>query len=634
MQEQEKNGNNLAQSEQLLREGVQALKSGQREEARTLLANAIKADPRSEWAWVYLAALLPPEQAITALERAIKLNPANAQAQQGLVTLRHQLATETRSAKTGLNSRMRRDSAAAAGTESTALVSTSDDLRDALSLPPNEAYAQFRKKSRWPLFLLAGFIVVVLGAALVYFLVLNKPATSAQAGPAIAPVLPIAPTTEATVSAVSINAPTEAATTPTPESKPTLLPVPTAIVPLNLRVVQNQRAELKAYALTFNNYDNRTSNFTYAGAGTPPLGKHYEGLLVQLENQSKKVLPIAIDAFQAIDGRNNYINPLTGGRLPALDIPRLQPDEIRTGWLTFEVEDGTTLRRIIFSGSNGPDAGNSAEVNLVAPVATPAPSKAPTKPALATATAKPQPTATPVPTNTATPQPTATPAPTNTATAQPGNNVPLALTISVTAQAEVILPTATNLPATATATLAPTATPLPTATPVPPTPTLAPTTAPPEDTPVPAARAEMKQRYVLGEAALTVSQYVKEPPFKQPPVLPAGYHYEAVRLTLDNLSSDEKQFADNIGAFPFYLRDSENRVYSVGPVMQDGPERFDPKKFLASVSTTPKATQKPAAKQVSGLLYFLVSDKAKTPRTLIFYSSKVVDSQRVEIALK
>jgi hypothetical protein len=72
-------------SDELLRQGIAALRAGDRTLATNLLARAVRADPRSEQAWLYLAgAVSDPEQRRTCLERVLSLNPQNAAALQGL----------------------------------------------------------------------------------------------------------------------------------------------------------------------------------------------------------------------------------------------------------------------------------------------------------------------------------------------------------------------------------------------------------------------------------------------------------------------------------------------------------------------------------------------------------------------
>lgn len=75
-------------SAELLREGVAALKAGDRGRAASLLARAVRTDPRSELAWLYLAgAVSDPAQRRTCLERALSLNPQNEAALRGLRSL-------------------------------------------------------------------------------------------------------------------------------------------------------------------------------------------------------------------------------------------------------------------------------------------------------------------------------------------------------------------------------------------------------------------------------------------------------------------------------------------------------------------------------------------------------------------
>jgi hypothetical protein len=174
------------------------------------------------------------------------------------------------------------------------------------------------------------------------------------------------------------------------------------------------------------------------------------------------------------------------------------------------------------------------------------------------------------------------------------------------------LPTATNTPA-------PTATnpPIPTATSTP-----APTPTP---TPIPLTKLDFGKRGELGKYALTINQYIAAPTLK-PAYLPQGYHYEAVKITFENISKDN--IAEFVNLYPFYLRDSEGTVYTLGAYMSEAKDKFDPKQFEA----TPKT---PAKIKVSGTLYFLVSDEAKKlNRTLVFFSGTDLDSPALEFALK
>jgi tetratricopeptide (TPR) repeat protein len=72
----------------LLQEGLSALKSGDRAQAMRLLAQAVRSDPRSERAWLYLAgAVSDPDQRRTCLERVLSINPQSEAARRGLQSL-------------------------------------------------------------------------------------------------------------------------------------------------------------------------------------------------------------------------------------------------------------------------------------------------------------------------------------------------------------------------------------------------------------------------------------------------------------------------------------------------------------------------------------------------------------------
>ncbi|MEN9936789.1 MAG: hypothetical protein RLZZ387_3368, partial [Chloroflexota bacterium] len=69
----------------LLHQGIAAAQAGNREEARALLMRLVETDEHSEQGWLWLAGVLDdPEEIRVCLENVLALNPANAQAQQGL----------------------------------------------------------------------------------------------------------------------------------------------------------------------------------------------------------------------------------------------------------------------------------------------------------------------------------------------------------------------------------------------------------------------------------------------------------------------------------------------------------------------------------------------------------------------
>jgi tetratricopeptide (TPR) repeat protein len=73
---------------QLLQQGIAAARASDRARARHLLTQAVRADPRSEQAWLWLAAVVDsPAQQRTCLEYVLRINPHNPQARKGLAAL-------------------------------------------------------------------------------------------------------------------------------------------------------------------------------------------------------------------------------------------------------------------------------------------------------------------------------------------------------------------------------------------------------------------------------------------------------------------------------------------------------------------------------------------------------------------
>jgi hypothetical protein len=78
----------MIEMDNLLQNALIALAAGRHETARRLLTSLIATDPKNERAWLYLAAALPREQAIQALQKVLILNPGHKKALQGLRRLR------------------------------------------------------------------------------------------------------------------------------------------------------------------------------------------------------------------------------------------------------------------------------------------------------------------------------------------------------------------------------------------------------------------------------------------------------------------------------------------------------------------------------------------------------------------
>ena len=75
-------------NDDLLNQGITALKAGRKAEARALLARLLQQDPRDEQAWLWLSgAVETDEERRRCLERALALNPGNQAARRGLARL-------------------------------------------------------------------------------------------------------------------------------------------------------------------------------------------------------------------------------------------------------------------------------------------------------------------------------------------------------------------------------------------------------------------------------------------------------------------------------------------------------------------------------------------------------------------
>jgi hypothetical protein len=79
-------------ADNLIREAIQAHRSGNNSEARNLLLQAVEVDENSEQAWLWLSAVVDtPEDQQTCLENVLTINPNNQKAQQGLRILREKM---------------------------------------------------------------------------------------------------------------------------------------------------------------------------------------------------------------------------------------------------------------------------------------------------------------------------------------------------------------------------------------------------------------------------------------------------------------------------------------------------------------------------------------------------------------
>src|SRR5215813_4715036 len=73
------------QAKQVLQQGIAAARAGQNAEARRLLQEAVKRDPKSESAWLWLSSVAKDDkERIFCLKQLLAINPNNENAIKGL----------------------------------------------------------------------------------------------------------------------------------------------------------------------------------------------------------------------------------------------------------------------------------------------------------------------------------------------------------------------------------------------------------------------------------------------------------------------------------------------------------------------------------------------------------------------
>ena len=80
----------MSKNEQLIDTAIAALAAGRKETARRILTKVVTTDPCNQQAWLCLAASVPPNLAIPALQKVLVLNPQNEVALQNIYQLRAQ----------------------------------------------------------------------------------------------------------------------------------------------------------------------------------------------------------------------------------------------------------------------------------------------------------------------------------------------------------------------------------------------------------------------------------------------------------------------------------------------------------------------------------------------------------------
>jgi hypothetical protein len=85
----------MPHTEDLLAQGIAALKAGRKLEARTFLSTVVQESPGNENAWLWLgAAVSTPRETLSCLKRVLAINPQNAKALAGMRWASAQLERE------------------------------------------------------------------------------------------------------------------------------------------------------------------------------------------------------------------------------------------------------------------------------------------------------------------------------------------------------------------------------------------------------------------------------------------------------------------------------------------------------------------------------------------------------------
>jgi hypothetical protein len=94
-------------TESLLAQAVAAVNGGDLVQGRALLEKILESDPRNDWAWVWLSGCVQdPLQRRICLQQALKVNPQNTAAQDGIKVLDGELTQASSAAPSLLESRL------------------------------------------------------------------------------------------------------------------------------------------------------------------------------------------------------------------------------------------------------------------------------------------------------------------------------------------------------------------------------------------------------------------------------------------------------------------------------------------------------------------------------------------------
>jgi len=88
----------------LLQQGIAAVKIGDRARARKILSRVVEANPHSEQAWLWLSgAVESDEERLTCLEEVLAINPNNEAARRGMAMLQQQQVLQPTKLESPLN---------------------------------------------------------------------------------------------------------------------------------------------------------------------------------------------------------------------------------------------------------------------------------------------------------------------------------------------------------------------------------------------------------------------------------------------------------------------------------------------------------------------------------------------------
>jgi hypothetical protein len=213
----------------LLEQGIAAAKAGDKSTARRLLTRAVRRNPGSEAAWLWLSSVLDtPQGRVFCLRKVVEINPRNLVAQKGLAALEAELSALAPAAPVEEPPRPEKDRSALPQIPWQAWAAAASLW---IARVRSETGGIVRHPRFWPV-VVACMAVIALGliSLLVYASIDGSRAAQADALAAVTPSDTPWPrgTLRPTFTATPTNTPTPSVTpSPTPTFTPTFTPTPT-----------------------------------------------------------------------------------------------------------------------------------------------------------------------------------------------------------------------------------------------------------------------------------------------------------------------------------------------------------------------------------------------------------------------